>query len=144
MINHERFKELMELDVPKSSSTVMDLSGLSIAQLSSLRDDINDLLPDTGKMDLHRELATQYALIKEYQAEVLDNDETAPNQVAQVMNSTVAALGHLIKLQESLEREETLKKMETCFFEAVKLMPDDAKERFFEEYALLASKEGLR
>ena len=148
MIDQERIRALMankvgSVPVPKEVSSTLDLSGLSVSQLSELRDEVTALLPDTRQMDLHKELATQYVLVKQYQAEVLSNTEIPANQVAQCLNTTVATLGHLIKLQESLEREEQLKKMEGCFFEAIKTLPDETKDLFFEEYALIAHREGL-
>lgn len=148
MIDQERIRALMankgaSAPVPKEVSSTLDLSGLSIGQLSQLRDEVTDLLPDTGKMDLHKELATQYILIKEYQSEVRENNEVPPNQVAQVMNSTVAALAQLIKLQEALERVEAFKKMETCLIEAVTLLPEPARVKFFDEYEAMASSRGI-
>lgn len=122
---------------------IVDLALLSPVELVQLRSDIDKLLPDTSSMDLHRELAVQYALVKAYQAEVQDNDDVPPNQVAQVMNTTVATLAQLIKLQESLERAETFKKMEGCLIEAVSLLPDEAKAKFFEEYEALAASKDL-
>lgn len=148
MIDQERIRALMankgaSAPVPKEVSSTLDLSSLTVGQLSQLRDEINALLPDTGKMDLHKELATQYTLVKQYQSEVLDNDEVPPNQVAQVMNSTVAALAQLIKLQEALERVEAFKKMETCLIEAVTLLPEEARTKFFDEYEAMAMSRGI-
>lgn len=139
-----RIREQLGAPPPRTQpSTVMDLGALSVTQLSQLRDDINAVLPTTDKMDLHRELATQYAVIKEYQTSSLGNEEVPPNQMAQIMNSTVAALAQLIKLQETLKREETFKMMEGLMLEAVTMMDEEAREHFFKGYEELAKAKGL-
>jgi len=148
MIDETKFAQLRDSlrathQTQKDVSTVVDLGSLTLEQLSKLRDEINELLPDTGRMDLHKELATQYRIIKNYQSDVLQDTETPANQVAQVMNATVSALGQLIKMQESLERVEAFKAMESCLIEAVGLLPDDAKARFLDEYEEMAQTKGL-
>lgn len=132
-----------EVDSDGSSDEAMNLSAFTITELSRLHSQIAAMLPDVAKMDLHRELATQYAVVKEFQQDVLVNPEIPANQVAQCMNVTVSALGHLIKLQESLERVETFKKMETCLIEAVAVLPEEAKVKFFEEYEAMGLDKGL-
>jgi hypothetical protein len=119
------------------------LSDLTVAELLAMREEINSLLPDTATMDLHKELASQFAIVKQYQADVMLNDKVPPNQIAQCMNTTVATLGQLIKMQESLERAEAFKKMETCLIEAVLLLPEEAKLKFYAEYEALALDKGL-
>ena len=144
MIDHDKFdnisRRMMELEKVEHG---IDLGSMSLVELVALRDDINSVLPDTTKMDLHQELSTQYMIVKDYQSTVVNSDSIPVNQVAQVMNSTVAALGQLIKMQESLERVETFKKMERCLIEAVTLLPEAAREKFFSEYEALALDKGL-
>lgn len=121
-----------------------DLSLLTESQLRSLRAEIDELLPNTGSMNLHQELADQYKAVKRFQEEVLSGDlEDEPQKVASVMNAVTSTLGQLIKMQENLERIETFKKMEACLIEALSLLPEETREKFFDDYENLARERGL-
>lgn len=136
-------EEGVEPSPPKYERPLNDLAYLNEGQLRALKAEIEDLLPDTGSMNLHRELADQFAAVKKYQRDVLDDEDVEPNKVASVMNAVTSTLGHLIKMQESLERAETFKKMELCLIEAVGLLPEEARLKFFQDYEVLAGSKGL-
>lgn len=52
-------------------------------------------------------------------------------------------LGHLVKLQEDLRLQQTLKLMETTLIDVIKTLPAEVKEEFFSEYETRAKKAGL-
>lgn len=96
-----------------------------------------------AELNIERELVEQYAKTKELMDEVLFDDETPANQKAQVANSVVTTLGQILKLQEEIQRGETLKLMEQVLVEVLKTLPQTAQEEFFAEYERLAAKAGL-
>lgn len=128
---------------PEKTSPVPHLHTLTKLELVTLRDEIHQLLPDSRAMDLHRELSEQYHTLKEFQLDYLSEENIDPSRVATIMNATTTTLGQLIKLQESLDRAEQMKKLESCMIEAVALLPAEAKDRFFHEYEALALNYGL-
>lgn len=121
------------------------LAVMAPADLRKLRREIDGLLPvDTmATLNLEAELVEQYNKTKGLMNEVLDDEETPANQKAQVANSVVGALGQLVKLQEDLKRQETLKIMEACLIDVVKTLPDERKVEFYADYERLATKAGL-
>lgn len=127
MIDQDKFnKAKAMLDAPPPQAHAPQIRPISISELS-----------------LEAELVGQYAKIKELMDEVLLDDDTPANQKAQVANSVVAALGQLIKLQEDLKKQETLKLMESCLIEVIVTLPQETKDAFFAEYERMAKKAGL-
>ena len=55
----------------------------------------------------------------------------------------MSTLGHLVKLQEDLRLQQTLKLMETTLIDVIKTLPVEVKEEFFSEYETRAKKAGL-
>lgn len=96
-----------------------------------------------AELNIERELVEQYAKTKELMDEVMFDEMTPANQKAQVANSVVTALGQILKLQEEIQRGETLKLMEQVLIEVLKTLPQTAQEEFFAEYERLAEKAGL-
>ncbi len=96
-----------------------------------------------AELNIERELVEQYAKTKELMDEVLFDDETPANQKAQVANSVVTTLGQILKLQEEIQRGETLKLMEQVLIEVLKTLPQTSQDEFFAEYERLAEKAGL-
>lgn len=123
----------------------VSLDGMTHQQLRELREEIDRKLPDNSldELNLEKELVGQYHKTKLLMDEVLHDDETPANQRAQVANSVVSTLAQLVKLQEDLRRDETLKLMETCLMDKLKSMPSDFKDAFFEDYEARARKVGL-
>ena len=121
------------------------LDGLTHQELRALREVIDRKLPDNSldELNLEKELVSQYHKTKLLMDEVLHDDDTPANQRAQVANSVVSTLAQLVKLQEDLRRDETLKLMETCLMDKLKSMPSDFKDAFFEDYEARARKVGL-
>ena len=88
-------------------------------------------------------MVEQYRVIKQLMDDVTDEIDVTPTQKAQVANSVVQTLAHLVKLQEDLRRNETFKVMEGVLIEAIKTLPAKVKDQFFTEYSRIAKKAGL-
>lgn len=122
------------------------LSVLPESELRRVKFFIDQRLPQDGveSMNLEIELVNQYNTVKDLQDETLADDDVPANQKAQVANSVASTLAQLIKLQEDLRREETLKIMEATLIECIKTLPEETKTAFFAEYERLARKAGLQ
>ena len=125
-----------------------NLKAMPTKELRKLLALVEELLPDTSvqkvkDLDLEDELMQQYTKTKELMDEFIGDPEIAPNQKAQVANSVVSTLGHLVKLQEDLRLQQTLKLMETTLIDVIKTLPAEIKEEFFSEYETRAKKAGL-
>lgn len=119
---------------------------MPIESLIRYRSEIDALLPSTKlkDVDVESELVLQLRLAQAFQARCLDNDEGIPvNQLAQALNSTSAIIEKLAKLQIDLAASENLKRMESALIKALDLLPDEAKEVFFENYGKVAAEEGI-
>lgn len=121
------------------------LDGLTHQELRALREAIDRKLPDNSldELNLEKELVSQYHKTKLLMDEVLHDDDTPANQRAQVANSVVSTLAQLVKLQEDLRREESLKLAESVFIEVIATQPIEIKDAFFDEYEKRASIRGL-
>lgn len=121
------------------------LRSLSDADLRRLRREINVLVPEAtlGTMNLESELIEQYNKTKDLMDDVLHDEGCPANQKAQVANSVVSTLAQLVKLQEDLKRQETLKVMEAVLIDVVKTFEEPEKEKFYADYERLAGKAGL-
>ena len=122
------------------------LDGLTHQELRALREAIDRKLPDNSldELNLEKELVSQYMLVKRLQDAVITDEEIPLNQRAQLANSVVATLGQLVKLQEDLKREESLKLMETCLLDSLLMLPEDVREQFFVDYEKMAASAGLK
>ena len=122
-----------------------DLDAMSVDELRELRDEIERRLPEDSldSLNLEKELVGQYRLVQRLQSDVITNDDFAPNQRSQVAGQVASTLQQLVKLQEDLKREQTLKLMESVLVDMIKSMPEDFKTNFFAEYKQRASKAGL-
>ena len=124
------------------------LKALPARELRKLLTMVEELLPDTSvqkvkDLDLEDELMQQYTKTKDLMDECIGDTEVAPNQKAQVANSVVSTLGHLVKLQEDLRLQQTLKQMEATLIDVIKTLPKETKDEFFTEYETRAKKSGL-
>lgn len=139
---------MFELDVPdlpggpsrapaaKTHSLQIDLTGMPVAELLSLRSQIEQLLParDLKDMDLARELVLQVMALQQMQQTVLRDDDTPANQKAQVANSLSAALINLVKLQVDVYSSERFKSVESVLISVLQTLPIEAQERFIGAY----------
>lgn len=122
-----------------------DLDTMSVEELRELRDEIDRRLPEDSldSLNLEKELVGQYRLVQRLQADVITNDDFAPNQRSQVAGQVASTLQQLVKLQEDLKREQTLKLMETVLLDTVGVMGDDVKNAFLREYKSRAAIAGI-
>lgn len=130
------------LKTPESSKQRQqtDLQNLSVDELLSLRSEIDELLPARalGDIDLEHELVVQFLAVKSLQANVLQDDNTAANQKAQVANAVASTLQQLVKMQSEHYNAERFKRIEALLVKSMKLMPVEAAEAFLNEYEELA------
>ena len=119
---------------------------MNLSTLIDLKRRIDSYLPAMALKDvnLEEELLTQFALVKDLQSITMSDMDIPANQKAQVAGQVAAVLKQLVEMQMSLSREEEFKKMEQALLEAVGLLSEDAKAKFFDEYELLARKSGVR
>jgi hypothetical protein len=113
--------------------------------LRKIQETLQELLPEQSvkELNLEDELLQQYTKTKRLMDDVLDDKEVTPTQKAQVANSVVGTLGHLVKLQEDLKLQEAMKLMESVLIDAIKTLPKETKDEFFSEYEAQAKKAGL-
>lgn len=95
---------------------------------------------DIGAIDLKAELAEQYAKAKTLYANVETSSCFTPNQKASVLNAVTAILAAITKEQAKVHNMERLKAMEAALIEALKTLPEEAQQVFYNQYeANLAS-----
>lgn len=119
---------------------LVPIDSLGVEQLLQLRAQIDDLLPARalGDLDLEHELVVQFLSIKTLQSTVLQDNNTAANQKAQVANSVASTLQQLVKMQSEHFNAERFKKIEALLVKSLKLMPVEIAEKFLTEYEALA------
>lgn len=144
MINKEKLAEVQTL-VRGNMYEELTLDNMSQQDMLSLRDMLNDRLPNenVGELSLEAELVEQYRKTKRLYNEIHNDKEVQANQKAQVANSVRATLEQMVRMQEDLRKGEVLKLMETVLIDAIKTLPQDVKDRFFEEYERRAKRAGL-
>ena len=142
MIDPER---LAQVRTALKDGNTDPLNSMSQADLRRLRGNIDRLLPsnDVSSLNLEDELVQQYIKTRDLMDATLLDEACPANQKAQVCNSVVTILGQLVKLQEDLKREQTVKIMEATLIEAIKTLPEEVKGVFFAEYERMAAKAGL-
>jgi len=144
MIDESKMRALNKpTELPQDLEGV--LSNLPKKDLRRLKNMVDSLLPSqrVKDLDLEDELMQQYEKTKSLMDDCIDDCETSPNQKAQVANSVVNTLGQLVKLQEDLRMQQTLKIMEQALIDTIKGLPKELKDEFFEEYERRAKKAGL-
>ncbi len=144
MIDPEKLAQLKTAIAGKEKLKT-PLADLPEKELRQLRDEINRMLPEdaVGTLNLEGELVSQYRKIKDLMDEVLADQDCPANQKAQCANSVVSTLGSLVKLQEDLKREQTLKIMEEVLVDSLKALPEETRTAFYLDYERLAAQVGL-
>jgi hypothetical protein len=144
MIDPDKAAQMQRM-MGQDEYSVGALARMTETELRGLMEEILVLLPkdELASLNLEEELVSQYRKTKDLMDEVLADMDTPANQKAQVCNAVVSTLGQLVKLQEDLRKEQTLKVMEACLVEAIKTLPEQVKNEFFSEYERMATKAGL-
>lgn len=119
--------------------TAIDLEKLSESELLVLRHKVDRLLPVTklADMNLERELTLQFRAAQALQAVVLDDQNIAANQKAQVMNAVAATIQSLVKMQAEYYTPERLKKIESALVKTLNEWPIEKTREFFLQYEKL-------
>lgn len=85
-------------------------------------------------LNLEDELLQQLNSTKSFLAGVMTNEDIAPNQIAQVMNTLASITKQIISMQEALHNQESIKKMEAAMIFALKQAPTDVQDAFLLAY----------
>lgn len=130
-------------DAPKPPPPYVDT--LDYDQLRELRDQIDAKLPagSLKSLNLETELVTQYQRVLNLQDKVLRDSDVPANQRAQVAGAVGSALQQLIKMQEDLQLQVTLRRMEEALVESLQTLPEEARDAYFIAYERIAKGKGL-
>jgi hypothetical protein len=88
-----------------------------------------------AELDLDHELLEQYKNAKALLEDIKDDDDIAPNQKAQTLNSISSILSNIIKTQSELHNVERLKMLESTLIETLQKPEfEKLKESFLQAY----------
>lgn len=123
----------------------VNLDAMSEAEMRRLATRLASRLPEKSikSLNLEEELMTQYKRVLDLQDEVIHDSEIPANQRAQVASQVASVLQQLIKLQEDLDLQTTLRNMEAALIESLQLLPEEAQKKYFEGYEELAAAKGI-
>lgn len=117
------------------TAPVFRLESMTESARIGLRQQIDDTLTlKLEDLNLAEELALQFKQAKSLYADVVDDDDIAANQKSQVLNSCTTIIATITKAQAELYNAERLKKLEAAILKALKTLPKDSQEAFFELY----------
>lgn len=131
---HPAIKDYSLRKQQKRSTT--DLKALNVSELLSLRDEIDVLLPPISlkSFNLVEQVLINFHKARELLGEV-QNDESIPtNQKAQVLNTVASSLKEISKMRNEVYGQEQNRLMEAALNKALKLLPKEAQDVFFEAY----------
>lgn len=112
------------------------LSSMAQGDLIDLRSQLDAHLKlKLEDLDLAEELALQFKQAKALYNETMNDDEVAPNQKAQVLNTITSIIASITKAQAELYNAERLKKLEAATLKALKSLPKTSQEDFFTLYS---------
>lgn len=112
------------------------LSSMAQGDLIDLRSQLDTHLKlKLEDLDLAEELALQFKQAKALYNETMNDDEVAPNQKAQELNTITSIIASITKAQAELYNAERLKKLEAATLKALKSLPKTSQEDFFTLYS---------
>lgn len=115
---------------------------MPVHELIKYYEEIRAHLPgvNLSEMNMEEELVLQLHSIKSIQSMIIDDDDIAPNQKAQVANSVTAVINRLVDMQGEVYASERFKRIENLMIRALRKLPEDVAAGFLDDYtALLAS-----
>lgn len=117
-----------------------DLKSMSLRELLHLRDQIDTLLPATDLKSLNLVQLTllDYYKARELLVEIQNDTMTPVNQKAQVMNTVRNTLAEITRMRNEVYNGEQFRMMEAALAKALKKLPKEAQDMFFEAYGKLA------
>ena len=87
-----------------------------------------------NELNLENALMEQYNTVIRLRDMTMDDEQVAPNQKAQVLNTAQALLAQITKSQVDLYNAERVKKLELALVATIKTLPKDAKQVYFTLY----------
>ena len=113
--------------------TTLTLDDLTDSQVITLRAAIDQRLNlSLDSIDMKQELALQLRNAQSLYAEAADSSEIPANQKAQILNTISSILKSVTDIAETIHTIEKHKKIEVATLAAVKDLPTDAKDKFFD------------
>lgn len=119
---------------PKLALVNWDL--LSEEEILNCYDEIARRLPPVklSEMNLEKELLLQFHTVRGLQTKVMDDDDVAVNQRAQVANSVASNLNKLADLQSTIYTSERFKMIEGALIRCISKLPEELAEKFLADY----------
>lgn len=119
---------------------VLDIESMEIGELLALRDKIDAKLPSTSlrDIDVEQEVLLQYYRVKALQDKTATADDVPTNQRAQVANTVANTLKEIVKMRSEVYNTEQFRKMEAALAKALRTMPEEAQNVFYETYEKVA------
>lgn len=126
----------------KTHHLEFNLEGMTLTELLSLRNAVEQKLParDLRDINMERELVLQLMTLQELQARVLAEEETPANQMAQVANSLSSALTGLAAVQSKIYSSERIKRIEQILLDCLRDLPAETVSEFMDGYERLLEK----
>lgn len=123
------------------SKAPFNWKSLPVDLLIKYRDEITRVLPPLTlkETNLEEELLLQYHSLRALQNDVLNDEEIALNQRAQVANTVSNALLSLGKLQSEVYTQERFKAIESLMIRHLSRLPEDTAEAFLKDYEVVLS-----
>ncbi len=135
MIDEEKLAKVKSIVAGESSDDT--LVEMKPKDLRKLRDAINKMLGEEtslSDMDMPKELIEQYRMVKQLQADVIDDDETPANQKAQVASTVASTLQQLTKMQTDFYTSERFRAIENLMIQYMKKLPLKTAQDFLTDY----------
>lgn len=119
--------------------------GMSVAELTRHMTELRACLPPTALVDINveEELLLQYAVMREFQTEVITDTKTAANQRSQVGSAVSKLILDIADRQKEVYSSERVKRLETALIRTCRdHMPEEACAQFLTAYARMAREMG--
>ena len=126
---------IQDIGLTPTPQPVFRLSSMTEADRIDLRQQIDDTLTlKLENMNLAEELALQFKQARALYADIVNDPEVLANQKAQVLSTITSIIATITKAQAELYNAERLKKLEAAVLKALKTLPKDSQEGFFDLY----------
>jgi hypothetical protein len=115
--------------------------GMSVAELVRHMADLRRHLPPTELVDINveEELLLQFAVMREFQSDIITDGDTAANQRAQVGSAVSKLILDIADRQREVYSSERVKRLETALIRTCRdHMPEEACAQFLEAYERIA------
>ena len=119
-----------------SKLAIVNWDLLSEDEILAAYDEVMKRLPpvELSKMNLEKELLLQFHTVRGLQTKVMDDDDVAVNQRAQVANTVASNLNKLADPQAVIYTSERFKMIEGALIRELNKLPEETAERFLNSY----------